>query len=206
MSRLIITTCFSVFVLTNITSTALAHGHRRSDTQPSLLRYGIQGLGVGMAMGLSVGYLATGSSYERDEWRALVLGSGVGALSGIGTGIFLSLADLGADDSDPGYTIIRDMHHGSLLGTAAGAITGALVLLYSDRPKDVLTGAAIGNLAGAGLGLLYAYIEISLSEDRESKKGGHKREHDKTPVTIKVASFSGVDHQLIPGALLSGKF
>src|SRR4051812_17706587 len=124
------------------------------DDTPSTVAYGFDGFWTGAQIGLASGYLATGREYESEEWRKLVFGAGVGALIGVGAGITLGVIDVGSAPPDAGHLILRDVGYGVGLGAIVGTAVGALFLIDSGRPKNLLTGAAIGTVAGAGAGLV----------------------------------------------------
>jgi hypothetical protein len=126
---------------------------------PSVISYGFDGFWTGAQIGLASGYLATGREYESDEWRKLAFGAGVGALVGVGTGLTLGIADLGAAPPATGRIILRDVGYGVGLGAIVGTAVGALFLIDDGRPKDLLTGAAVGSVVGAGAGLVFGLIE-----------------------------------------------
>ena len=137
---------------------------RAQDETPSIVGYGLQGFGTGAAVGLAAGFLATGRTFESGEWKALVLGTGIGALSGMGVGIVLGAVDAGATPSGfgVGHYVLQDMNYGFGLGALAGATVGALIWVDHGRGKDVLTGMAYGTLIGAGVGLVLGIIEGAL--------------------------------------------
>jgi len=172
------------------------------DERPSLLSYGFDGLFAGGLTGLSMGYLATGSHYESDEWKALVFGAGVGALAGLGGGVAAAVVDSNTDGPPTGAIILNDMWYGLLLGGAAGALVGALVLIYSDHPKDVLTGAAIGAISGDAVGLTLGIFE-SAARRRRYKSSSRSRPPRLT-ASINLWPEGGRSLAVLPA--LSGKF
>jgi hypothetical protein len=137
------------------------------DDTPSVVSYGFDGFWTGAQVGLATGYLATGSEYESREWRKLVFGAGVGALVGVGVGLTLGIVDVGQEPPRTGRLILRDVGYGVGLGAIVGTAVGALFLIESGRPKNLLTGAAIGTLVGAGAGIVFGVIEGSVA-DRSS--------------------------------------
>jgi len=134
----------------------------------SLLSYGFRGFWTGAELGLAAGYLTTGRRFEHGEWRKLVLGAGIGAILGVGAGIGLALVDAHEGEPGTGFYVLRDMGYASLLGALTGAAVGALFLVGSGHPKDVLVGLSIGTLIGAGVGVVFGVIEGA----------GSKRHHD----------------------------
>jgi hypothetical protein len=126
---------------------------------PSVISYGFDGFWTGAQIGLASGYLATGRDYESHEWRKLAFGAGVGALVGVGAGLTLGIVDLGGGPPPTGRIILRDIGYGVGLGAIVGTAVGALFLIDGGRAKDLLTGAAVGTVAGAGAGLVFGLIE-----------------------------------------------
>jgi hypothetical protein len=122
--------------------------------------YGVKGFALGAEIGLSIGYLTTGPSYEKEEWKRLVLGAGIGALGGLTLGMAFAISDT-TRQQQAGYFMIRDGNYGALMGAAIGALAGALFWIDDGSGKDMLKGASIGALAGAGLGFIYGVVEAS---------------------------------------------
>jgi hypothetical protein len=159
MSRL----CCTASALALFAGVWLAPSVSRAEPEdtPSIVAYGFDGFWTGAQIGLASGYLATGPHYESDEWRKLVFGAGVGALVGVGTGITLGIIDVGGGPPHTGHLILRDVGYGVGLGSIVGLAVGALFLIDDGRPKHLLTGAAIGTVAGAGAGLVFGLIEAA---------------------------------------------
>ena len=89
-----------------------------------LIDYGFKGFSLGVEIGLSMGYIATGPVYRSEEWKKLVLGMGIGALVGMVGGIVVSVVAATGDGVPMGYFILRDaLRHG--LGATMGAVIGA---------------------------------------------------------------------------------
>jgi hypothetical protein len=126
---------------------------------PSIVSYAFNGLWTGAEIGLAVGYLATGSTYESHEWRDLVLGLGIGGLSGLALGISLGIVDSSSDPPPIGHYVLRDMGYGVFLGAVAGALVGALVWVDNGSSKDVLIGLSYGAIFGAAAGVVFGLIE-----------------------------------------------
>jgi hypothetical protein len=133
--------------------------HAAEDEQPSVIKYGTDGFMTGAQIGLASGYLATGREYESREWRKLVFGTGLGAIAGTGIGLTLGLLDVGGPAPGAGWLALRDTGYGIGLGVLVGTATGALFLINSGRPKNLLTGAALGGLIGAATGAVVGVIE-----------------------------------------------
>jgi hypothetical protein len=142
----------------------------------SMLSYGFRGFWTGAELGLATGYLTTGRHFEHGEWRKLVLGAGIGAVMGVGAGIALALVDAREGEPGTGFYVLRDMGYASLLGALTGAAVGALFLVGSGHPKDVLVGLSIGTLIGAGVGIAFGVIEGTNSrrhrDARRAARGG----------------------------------
>lgn len=137
----------------------------------TLVDYGFKGFTLGLEMGLALGYITTGSHWESNEWKKLVIGAGIGALAGMTTGIIVAVADAAGDGVPAGYYLLRDAGYGVLLGATMGAVIGVLLWVDDGTSKDVLKGAAYGALIGAAAGLLYGIIEASNARP-------HRRERD----------------------------
>jgi hypothetical protein len=149
-----------------IAATALALPERAlaADDPPSIISYGSNGFWTGAQLGLATGYLATGKDYERSEWRKLVFGAGVGALSGVAIGITLGIVDSGSTPPATGWLVLRDAGYGIGLGALVGLATGALFMLDSPDTKYLVRGIAIGSLVGAGVGVVVGVIQGVRSE------------------------------------------
>jgi hypothetical protein len=131
-----------------------------SERNPSMLSYGFEGLGTGALVGLSVGYIvARRDGFEDSDWRAVGLGAGIGALSGMGLGLGLGAADLASDRPGVGGIVLRDTLYGTGLGGLAGLLGGGISAIVSNDAEHVPFGAAIGGIAGAGVGMIVGFIE-----------------------------------------------
>jgi len=156
----------------------------------SLFDYGWKGFTVGAELGLAVGYIATGAVYEKDEWRKLVVGLGVGALTGMTTGIVVAVADASSSGSPMGYYVLRDAGYGTLLGAIMGAVTGSLLWVASGTSKDVLKGAAFGTLFGAAAGIGYGVLEGAHGTSSHPIEAGY-RLGDRLRLTLSPAPSAG---------------
>lgn len=149
--------CFVSITAACMAAPALAHAGE--EEPPSIINYGVSGFWTGAQVGLASGYLATGHDYESREWRKLVFGAGVGALAGTGLGLTLGIVDAGGPTPGTGWLALRDTGYGIGLGALAGTATGALFLINSGNPKNLVTGAAVGSLIGAGVGAAVGIIQ-----------------------------------------------
>ena len=130
------------------------------DYAPSVFTYGYRGLLTGSLTGLSAGYLvARQDGFEGDDWRPLVLGAGIGALSGSVLGLTLGFVDLSDDQPGMASIALRDMLYGAGFGALLGTITGGLFIIRTHDPEHLLFGAALGTVVGTGLGLVIGLIE-----------------------------------------------
>jgi hypothetical protein len=131
------------------------------DSTSSVFSYVLEGFGTGLAVGLAIGYLATGPTWESDEWRTLLWGGGIGALTGIGIGIALGVVDAGTAPRGTGigFYIMRDSYYGIAVGALAGSVVGALYWAGGGSSKDVLTGLCWGTVIGVGAGMILGVVE-----------------------------------------------
>jgi hypothetical protein len=130
------------------------------DRAPSVFSYGFKGLYVGALGGLSAGYLAARrGDFQRDDWRPLVLGAGIGGLSGAAIGLTLGFVDLADDRPGAAAIALRDMLYGAGFGAVLGLVAGCLVIIRTHDAEHALFGTAIGTLAGTGIGLGIGLIE-----------------------------------------------
>lgn len=135
----------------------------RAEEVPSILGYGFEGLGTGASTGLAVGYLATGPEFESGEWKKLVYGTAIGALSGLGVGVLLGIVDAGTSKGrGVGFYMLRDSNYGVSVGLIVGGIIGVLRWIDDGSGKDLLRGMAWGTVIGAGTGLVVGIIEGAL--------------------------------------------
>jgi hypothetical protein len=148
-----------------LSATAHAQDHERSEDEgPGMFAYGFRGFFTGAELGLAVGFLATGSTFDDGEWRALVLGAGIGAVVGVGSGVTLGIVDTGVGrQPGTGWLVLRDMSSGVMLGGLTGAAVGALFWASSGRPKNVLTGLSYGALIGGAVGIAYGLVEAAVT-------------------------------------------
>lgn len=150
--------------------------YAEEDSTPSILGYALEGFGTGLATGFAVGYLATGPKFEKDEWRTVLLGGGIGALSGTGIGLILGIVDASTvpNGRGVGFYIMRDSNYGYSAGFLVGGVIGAIIWASGGVSKDLLLGMAWGTVIGAGAGMLLGIVEGALRKG----SGSHaKREN-----------------------------
>lgn len=140
------------------------------DSTPSILGYALEGFGTGIATGFASGYLATGPKFEGGEWRTVLLGGGIGALTGLGIGVILGIVDASTvpNGRGVGFYIMRDSNYGYTVGALAGGVVGVLLWAGGGVAKDVLLGLAWGTVIGAGAGIIMGIIEGSLRSGKSS--------------------------------------
>lgn len=170
---------------------------------PGMFAYGFRGLWTGAEIGLAAGFLATGDTYESDEWRKLVLGAGIGAVSGVGVGVVLALVDTDRARPPYGWLVLRDMGYGSVLGALTGMAVGALVWVDGGRSKDLLTGASIGTLIGAGVGIGFGIVE---GASMSSPEGPPARGQAEPSLRLGLSLLPSSGHVPGVGPAVSGRF
>ena len=154
----------SLLLAAALAITAVASPCHAEDDTPSIFSYALSGFGTGLATGFAVGYLSTGPEFESNEWRKILFGGGIGALSGLGIGLVLGVVDAGGkpEGRGVGFYIMRDSNLGFTVGALAGSVVGALYWAGGGSPKDVLIGLSWGTVIGAGAGLILGAIEGAL--------------------------------------------
>jgi hypothetical protein len=162
-------------------------GPAPSTETPSLLGYGFKGFWLGAELGLSVGFLSTGSEVEDGEWKKFVFGAGLGALTGVAAGVVLAMLDTGTPPPATGLYVLRDAGYGTLLGALSGAAVGALFVLDSGEPLDIFTGASIGSLVGCGVGVVFGIIEARAEARRSPAYSQAKPREPGMQFTLRVA-------------------
>jgi hypothetical protein len=186
--------CFLCIATPAVAAPTLAHA--AEEEPPSIINYGVNGFWTGAQVGLASGYLATGRDYEAREWRKLVFGAGVGALAGTGLGLTLGIVDAGGPTPGTGWLALRDTGYGIGLGALAGTATGALFLINSGHPKNLITGAAIGSLIGAGVGAAVGIIQgASMHRERPVPPNANEQ------VTLRFSVTSSPDSAMLMPAI-----
>jgi len=164
------------------------------DSTPSILGYALEGFGTGIAVGFASGYLATGPKFEGGEWRTLLWGGGIGALTGLGIGVILGIVDASTvpNGRGVGFYIMRDSNYGYTVGALAGTVVGALIWAGGGVSKDLLLGLAWGTVIGAGAGIIMGVIEGAL-RNRGGNTGGTARIERRTPFQVGLGITPGLE-------------
>jgi hypothetical protein len=147
-------------------------------------------------LGLSAGYLvARDAGWDSGEdWKPLVYGTGIGALSGGVLGLTLGIVDMARDTPGLGAIVLRDTVYGTAFGAGAGAIVGTLFLVSSKEPEHILLGASIGALVGAGAGVALGIVEGNRSRARRA------------PVTAALAPLPDLAGRLVWMPAVQGRY
>lgn len=156
MSRLLLRTACIVALL------ACLSGSAKADTNPPTVFDGAyQGLLVGATAGVATGYLFArrGGWKSSDDWKPLVYGAGIGALSGAAIGLTLGIVDMAQRNPGRNGYVMRDGLYGAGLGAVLGGIAGGLAAISSKKGEHVLLGGSIGVLAGTCLGMGMGFVE-----------------------------------------------
>jgi hypothetical protein len=177
---------------------ALENPTRAERNDPSMLQYGFAGFGSGLLIGTAGGYIAARDpnwDWDKRDYRALGLGAGIGALSGMALGLGLGAADLGAKAPGYGGIVLRDTLYGTGLGALAGAIGGTISAVVQSEGEHVLFGTAIGMLAGAGTGMIIGFIEAPRAVRQRRKE--EKQRETKPEVRPNVSAARDMSNQMV---------
>jgi len=169
---------------------------------PSIISDAISGLWAGAGAGGGIAYLyARRDGWQKSrDWRAVGLGLGIGALSGVGFGIIMGIVD--KSGAPGGRYVVRDTAAGVGLGAVVGLIAGGIAagVKHPHNAERVPLGAAIGAVSGFGLGIITGIIE-----------GASKRNHVVTATSklhvepsLLMAKQINNSNLMMPG--LSGRF
>ncbi len=140
----------------------MASSARAADMQPPTVFDGAyQGLLVGGLAGLSVGYLFARQNgwHSSSDWKPLVYGAGIGALTGSVLGLTLGIVDVSQGKPGRNGYVMRDGLYGAGLGAVLGGIAGGLAAISSKKGEHILLGGSIGVLSGACLGMGVGFVE-----------------------------------------------
>jgi hypothetical protein len=139
----------------------LAPSARAAESQPPTVFDGAyQGLLVGGLAGLSVGYLfARQDGLHSSDWKPLVYGAGIGALTGSVLGLTLGIVDMSQNRPGRNGYVMRDGLYGAGLGAVLGGIVGGLAAISSKKGEHILLGGSIGVLSGTCLGMGVGFVE-----------------------------------------------
>jgi hypothetical protein len=160
---------------------------------PSTFSYGFHGFLLGASAGVGVGYLAGRSGgFQRDEWRSLAYGAGVGALTGGALGLGLGISDMAYQTPGRGWFVLRDGGYGLAFGGATGVIVGGLSALSANDSERIVVGAAVGGLVGTVFGLILGVVE--------------GQRWQRPLARLSLAAASGADGRLRWMPALSGRF
>ncbi len=166
---------------------------RDYEDSPSVFAYGYRGFFSGALVGTGAGYLAARhNGVDGEEWRTLVLGGGIGALTGSALGLGLGLMDLSLDQPGRANLALRDTAYGALFGVFTGAATGGLVALKSRDGEHVLLGTAVGTIVGAGIGFAIGMFE----GERWSERNAQRR-HARRNVTASLGTSEDAAGNLV---------
>ncbi|MFC1501078.1 hypothetical protein ACFL58_01345 [Elusimicrobiota bacterium] len=144
----------------------------RPEGTPSILNYAMEGLWLGLGVGVTCGYL----EYRRNNNdKAPYNSAGIGALIGMGVGMGLGFHDVGLGHKGIGAIVLRDMRMGGKLGIVAGTIYGLIRVANVENSTDeekmdlLVDNVAWGYLGGVAVGLLIGIYEGPTIADEYSK-------------------------------------
>ena len=165
---------------------------------PSVFVYTSNGFVLGGMVGLSAGYLvAREDGFENDDWRAVIVGTGIGAVVGGTLGLTLGIVDMARETPGYGGYILRDTLDGTAFGAVVGALVGTVAWASTKNTENIALGAAIGTLAGAGLGVALGAVE-------GSRSGAARRSALPFTIALGAAPAAGGSAVWMPG--LAGAF
>ena len=155
MRRLLVVCLFAVIAMSARRSQAAAL------PPPTVFDGAYQGLLVGGTAGLATGYLFARRDgwNSSSDWKPLVYGAGIGALSGAVVGLTLGIVDMSQGKPGRNGYVMRDGLYGAGLGAVLGGIAGGLAAISTKKGEHVLLGGSIGVLSGACLGMTVGFIE-----------------------------------------------
>lgn len=155
MRRLLVVGLFAALALSTRPS------HAAELPPPTVFDGAYQGLLVGATAGLATGYLFARQDgwNSSSDWKPLVYGAGIGALSGAALGLTLGIVDMSQGKPGRNGYVMRDGLYGAVLGAVLGGIAGGLAALSSGKGEHVLLGGSIGVLSGTALGMGLGFAE-----------------------------------------------
>ncbi len=184
MIRSIVRTLCRVLCLAIVLG-CLVPSARAADLQPPTVFDGAyQGLLVGGVAGLSTGYLFArrGGWHSSNDWKPLVYGAGIGALTGSVLGLTLGIVDMSQNKPGRNGYVMRDGLYGAGLGAVLGGIAGGLAALSSKKGEHILLGGihrrAVGRVPGHGRGVRRGLPQILRLGGAGSAS---RRQHDLRP-------------------------
>jgi len=142
-------------------ATSISTSARAAELQPPTVFDGAyQGLLVGALAGGATGYLfARRDGLHSSDWKPLVYGAGIGALTGSVLGLTLGIVDMSQGKPGRNGYVMRDGLYGAGLGAVLGGIAGGLAAISSKKGEHILLGASIGVLSGTCLGMGVGFVE-----------------------------------------------
>ena len=142
-------------------ATTISTSAHAADLQPPTVFDGAyQGLLVGALAGGATGYLfARQDGLHSSDWKPLVYGAGIGALTGSVLGLTLGIVDMSQGKPGRNGYVMRDGLYGAGLGAVLGGIAGGLAAISSKKGEHILLGASIGVLSGTCLGMGVGFVE-----------------------------------------------
>ena len=172
----------------------------RTDPPPVLV-HSLRGFLAGALIGTGIGYLAVHENHDAEPWRDVLLGAGVGALSGAGIGLGVGVLDGIQDRRSRVRYVMREMLSGTGLGIVFGGAVGGLVALESDDAEDVAVGASIGAISGALVGVV---VGVAEGHWRRPRRDGAQRPSGRLVPGLRLAQDQAGQRFVMPG--VSGTF
>jgi hypothetical protein len=127
---------------------------------PSVFTYTGNGFMLGGMVGLAAGYLvAREDGWEDEDWRPVVIGTGIGAVVGGTLGLTLGIVDMARQTPGYGGYVLRETMQGAGFGLIVGALVGGVAAASTKQKEHIAYGAALGTLAGTGLGVVLGVFE-----------------------------------------------
>lgn len=174
-----------------------------AEDEPLWLTYGLDGTGKGAALGATAGLMAVGVNAEANVWKNLAIGAGLGALSGLGTGIALAVLEEDRAPQAPrlGFYAFRDMGYGMTFGLLGGGLTGLIVWLAGGEGRDLVGGLGYGLLFGGGIGFIVGLIEAAMDRPKCLRDLLPKGK-----IKLDLGAAPGPGGSVMPTAMIRGRF